>query len=263
MKNIYKFLLISIVVVIVAYGVHFYDSLNILSPADSRPELPADDKSYTSDEVVTVEPTPDPEVVYIDNSKEPYKVELHLDDMKFNNAEREKMLEIYKQQVSVSYTLSKDGILKYLPSVFGQTKSMIFHGECIYSVDLSEVNENSFEVDNDADIITIHIPEPTMEVNYLPEKTEFFNASNGLLRFGDMKISAEDMNTIASTAMQQLKDEADSRTNDYETAKKFACLSVKEIYEPLIRKLEDAIVKEKNDIYAIPINYDIRVVIDH
>lgn len=102
-----------------------------------------------------------------------------------------------------------------------------------------------------------------MEVNYLPEKTEFFNASNGLLRFGDMKISAEDMNTIASTAMQQLKDEADSRTNDYETAKKFACLSVKEIYEPLIRKLEDAIVKEKNDIYAIPINYDIRVVIDH
>ena len=47
-----------------------------------------------------------------------------------------------------------------------------------------------------------------------------------------------------------------------ETARKFAALSVKEIFEPVLKKQIDAALEEADDQYAIPPYYTIQVLVD-
>lgn len=58
-----------------------------------------------------------------------------------------------------------------------------------------------------------------------------------------------------STVTKTLEEDA----NTWESAERFAKLSVKELYEPLIQAQIDAAVQDAEDAYAIPPQYTITV----
>ncbi len=121
------------------------------------------------------------------------------------------------------------------------------------------MTNSDFEVDNENRIITIYIPEPELTVKLLPEETEFFDSANGALRFGEMEITPETMTTLQIQGIARITDSLESDTGTRETAERFAKLSVKEIYEPLVIAQVDAAIQDADDEYAIPAYYTINV----
>ena len=107
----------------------------------------------------------------------------------------------------------------------------------------------------------IHIPEPVLSVEYLPEETEFLNTSNGILRFGEMQLTPEMMTELEALAKKELRKSIEEDSDSMETARKFAALSVKEIFEPVLKKQIDAALEEANDQFAIPPYYTIQVLV--
>ena len=191
------------------------------------------EEPHTAAESVTAATTESSNVIVIESEEKlPYEVKVKFDDILLGEAQREKKLIVMTQEASVSHTVEKKGLWE-LP-FFSQTKAMIFYGTGEYTVDFSGITKDSFDVDDQKKIITIHIPEPELSVYYIPEKTEFFNSSNGLLRFGEMELTPEMMTEIETIAKSKLQNKMEADNSMMETAEKFAKLSVKELYEPIM-----------------------------
>ncbi len=217
---------------------------------------------HTAEEVVTVEtvvPFDDEGngAIEIAQQKVPYVVEVDFTPVLLGEAQFEKKLIIMTQKASASEVAQKPGMWS-IPA-FKQTKAMIFHGEGTYSVDLSSLSQSDFVIDNEARTIKIIIPKPQLTVKLLPEETEFFDTSNGVLRFGEMQITPEAMTTLETQGITRITETLKADANTWETAEKFAKLSVKEIYEPLVVAQVDAAVKNADDEFAIPAYYTIDV----
>lgn len=242
------FIGILIALLIGAAGMYYYEHYFYKEP----------EEPHTAEEVVTVSTEAETNEITLEQKKVPYKVHVTFDNVLLDPGQRESKLIIMKQKCAASYTKTKDGLFSW--GIYSQTKSMVFHGLGVYTVDLSGINENSFVIDNEKGTITIHIPKPELTVEYLPEKTEFFNTSNGLLSFGEMELPSEMQQELEVKGKQLLEDEMKNDKESKDTAEKYAKLSVKDIYEPLIRKMESAAVAAANDEYAVPENYEISVV---
>ena len=74
-----------------------------------------------------------------------------------------------------------------------------------------------------------------------------------------MQITPETMTTLQTQGIARITDTLESDTNTWETAERFAKLSVKEIYEPLVLAQVDAAVQNADDEFAIPAYYTIIV----
>jgi hypothetical protein len=161
------------------------------------------------------------------------------------------------QKATAPQIAKKDGLWSL--AVFKQTKAILFHGEGTYYVDLSSLSSKDFVIEDDKRNITIDIPKPQLSVKILPEETEFFDSSNGMLRFGEMKITPELMATLEAQGIERITEILESDSNVLDTAIRLAKLSVKEIYEPLIKAEIDNAVKRAADEYAVPAYYTITV----
>lgn len=233
-----------------------------LSSKNYQAESMPDGQSYTAGEVTDVD-----FIVPIDDSgagaanivqqKIPYSVVVDFYPVLLKEAQRENKLLIMTQKATASQTAKKSGLFN-LP-IFKQTKAIIFHGEGSYFVDLSSLSNEDFTVDDVEKTITITIPKPELSVNLLPEETEFFDSSNGMLRFGEMEITPEAMTTLETQGIERIFEIMDSDTDGWETAIKFAKLSVKEIFEPIVASVEDEAFENADDEYAVPAHYAIVV----
>ena len=172
-------------------------------------------------------------------------------------AQHEQKLIIMTRKASVPVVAQNDGLWK-LP-VFKQTKAIIFYGEGEFFVDLSSLSNDDFVIDNQEKTITIYIPKPQFSIKLLPDETEFFDSSNGILRFGEMRIAPETMMTLESEGIDKLTEAMEADSSTWEAAERFAKLSVKELYEPLIKAQVDAAVQNAEDEFAIPPQYTINV----
>lgn len=256
-----------LVLIIAAFIVGNYIDLNIAAMVGLGPKAPVQEplpetEPHTAEQVVEVETTVpfDEEgngIVEVEQQKVPYFVEVDFTPVLLHEAQLEKKLIIMTQRATASETAVKAGLFS-LP-VFKQTKALIFHGEGTYFVDLSSLSSNDFVVDNDKRTITISIPKPELSVKLLPEETEFFDSANGSLRFGEMELTPETMTTLETQGIARIKETLESDDDSWETAEKFAKLSVKEIYEPLVTAQVEAAVKDADDEYAIPAYYKISV----
>ncbi len=187
----------------------------------------------------------------------PYVLEVDFSPALLQEAQHEQKLIIMTRKASVPVVAKKEGLWK-LP-VFKQTKAIIFYGEGTFFVDLSSLSNNDFIIDNEKKAITINIPKPQLSVKLLPDETEFFDSSNGILRFGEMQIAPETMMTMESEGIDRLTETLEADSNTWEAAERFAKLSVKELYEPFIKAQVDAAVQNAADEYAIPPQYTITV----
>ena len=189
----------------------------------------------------------------------PYTVNVDFGEVLLDQAQREKKLIIYKQNAAVPLQAEKEGLFGW--DIYSQAKSMLFHGVGTYSVDLAEIKDSDIIVDSEAQVIEIHIPEPVLFVEYLPEETEFLNTTNGILRFGEMEITPEMMTELETVVKQRLRENIESDASSIDTARRFAALSVKEIFEPVLRKQIESAVRAENNEFAVAPYYSIHVVV--
>jgi len=190
-------------------------------------------------------------------SHEPFSVSVDFGSVLKEEAKQEKSLTVMTQDLSVSENTSKEGLFGW--SVFRQTQAAVFHGESRYEVDLAQLSDDSFTVDEENHVITITVPYPTLSVEYLPEESEFFDTANGLLTFGEMKLSLEEANELAVLAKEKLQTSAESDTEMWEMAEKYAKMSVRDIYQPVVNAAVNAAVEEAGSAYAMPVVYTVQV----
>ena len=265
-KKFFGFIAIAALICVAFLAGNYFDfniltMLGIKSDSHTMESVP-ETEPHTAEQVVEVETiVPFDESGYgtkeIEQEKVPYVVEVDFMPVFMKEAQLEKKLIIMSQRATASEVAEKAGLFN-LP-VFKQTKAIIFHGEGIFFVDLSSMSSDDFVIDNENRTITIYIPKPELTVSLLPEETEFFYSSNGTLRFGEMEITPEIMTTLETQGIERITETLKGDTKSFETAEKFAKLSVKEIYEPLIIAQIDAAVKQANDEYAVPAYYTINV----
>ncbi len=257
-----------IIVVVLIFGAFVagdyfdFNISSILGLSTHTPEPIPDTEPHTAEDVIDVEVVVpfDEEgngAIEVAQQKVPYVVEVDFTPVLLGEAQFEKKLMIMTQKASASEVAKKPGLWGF--AAFKQTKAIIFHGEGTYSVDLSSLSKNDFVIDNEGRTITIYIPKPQLSVKLLPDETEFFDSSNGVLRFGEMQITPEAMTTLETEGVARITETLESDANTWETAEKFAKLSVKEIYEPLVTAQVDAAVQNAEDEFAIPAYYTIIV----
>lgn len=266
LKNFFT-LVIILLVIVGAFVAGDYFDLNLssllgLTPKSHTAETLPDSEPHTAEEVIEVET-----VVPIDASgagsveivqqKVPYVIDVDFAPVLLKEAQLEKKLIVMTQKATASEIAKKDGLFGL--SVFKQTKAIIFHGEGTYFVDLSSLSSADFVIDKENKTITIYIPKPQLTVKLLSNETEFFDASNGSLRFGEMEITPEAMTTLQTQGIARITEVLEADETAWDTAIKFAKLSVKEIYEPLVAAQIEAALQNAADEYAIPAYYTIIV----
>jgi len=199
----------------------------------------------------TGEPVPEP--------KMPYSVEVDFKKPILEQSVRTKLLTVKTQKISAAGEIKEEGLFNW--AVFSKTKAVVYHGLATFSVDLSKIGENDIVINKDSKTIDVYVEEPVLNIEYLPEETEFFSTSNGLLTFGEMDITPE-MNAQLETAAKELLYEAVSEDDAAgKEAEKFAELSIQEIFEPIIVAAVDAAVTEAADPFVIPVYYTVNVII--
>lgn len=246
-KSKKKTLRVLVVLLVIAGLVVAGDYFNILSKIGVT--------SHKADEVVSVNTNNG--TAEIRQKRVPYVLEVEFGPVLLQEAQQEKKLIIMTQKASASQVAKKDGLFN-LP-IFKQTKAIVFYGEGTFFVDLAKLSSDDFVVDDEEKTITINIPKPEFTVKLLPDETEFFDSSNGLLRFGEMQITPEAMITIETQGIERITRTLEEDSNTWATAEKYAKLSVKEIFEPLVKAQVDAAVQNAEDEFAIPPQYTIIV----
>ena len=239
--------IILLLVLFVAIGLIAGDYFNILSKVGWS--------KHSAQDVIDVDTENGSTVITQEHV--PYVLKVDFSPALLQEAQHEQKLIIMTRKASVPVVAKKEGLWK-IP-VFKQTKAIIFYGEGEFFVDLSSLSNDDFVIDNQAQTITIYIPKPEFSVKLLPDETEFFDSSNGILRFGEMQITPEAMMTLESEGINQLTETLEADSNTWEAAERFAKLSVKELYEPLIKAQIDAAVQDAADEYAIPPQYTINI----
>lgn len=96
--------------------------------------------------------------------------------------------------------------------IFKKIQKVHFYGTGNYSVDLSAINKKNVNINKVTGTITITIPKPVVDsISIDRDKTTYEGTDNGLFRFGDIKMSADEYNIIekeVKTKMtEKLKDD--------------------------------------------------------
>lgn len=111
---------------------------------------------------------------------------------------------IITTEVSLKETITVDNSWGSL-SIFKKIQTINFVGTGLYSVDLS--NLNSKNIDISGNTITVTLPNPSVEmINTDPDKTTYEKTDNGLLRFGEIKLSTEDQEQLQRTVEEKMKE---------------------------------------------------------
>ena len=145
-----------------------------------------------------------------------------------------KKLEVLSYKVSDVATITAAGLGDL--SIFSKTKNVTYNGTAVYTVDLSRLNVSSFDVDLENRRLTMKIPHAQLEpVNIQSKDIEFGETENGLLSFGELKLTPEQMADIQTAAQEKMVGKL-VRENIAAQADRFAKVSVFEIYQPLVNK---------------------------
>ena len=141
-------------------------------------------------------------------------------------------LEVYSIRVSDICTLEQTGLANL--TVFSKIQYLTFHGTAIYTVDLRQLNEYCFVVDNDAHTVTIYIPHASLTTLTIPaSEIEFSDIERGWLAFGDIKVTPEQQAAIEAEAQRKMEQKLlEDRVS--QDADRFAKLAVWELYQPII-----------------------------
>ena len=144
-----------------------------------------------------------------------------------------KKLEVMKQDVSEATTLTNTGAFNW--AIFSKNQLITYHGTVVYTVDLSELKPTDIVMDEENKTIILKIPHVQQEEINIPEEDiQFGDVNKGMLAFGDIKATPEQIAEVQKEARQKMQDKLNSE-NTIATADRLAKLAVWEIYSPIIK----------------------------
>lgn len=109
-------------------------------------------------------------------------------------------------EVELSKIITIDKSLGNL-QVFEKYKRIKFFANCSYYIDLSQLKDEDIQMDEKNTKLNITIPSPEIfSINILRDKTIYEDTSNGLLRFGDIKLTSEEFDIIQDEVYKSFKE---------------------------------------------------------
>lgn len=99
-------------------------------------------------------------------------------------------------EVKLSETLTIDNTYFNL-DIFKKSKKVTFFANCSYAIDFSTLSNSNFKINTKTKEVSIAIPQiDIFSIDIDESKTIYSDTEVGLLRFGDLKLSSEELNSI-------------------------------------------------------------------
>lgn len=103
-------------------------------------------------------------------------------------------------EIELSETLTVDNTYFNL-DIFKKSKKITFFANCSYSIDFSSLSNNNIKINNSTKDIKITVPKiDIFSIDIDENKTIYGDTEVGFFRFGDLKLSSEEINELYSSA---------------------------------------------------------------
>lgn len=114
--------------------------------------------------------------------------------------------ELISMETELSEEVTIDDSWGTLP-IFKKIQNVQFTGEGIYTIDLSKLASDNLSLDNKNKSITITSPAPTVKSITIDEqKTIYETPEHGFLRFGEIKLTTAELQSIQSSAKSKMNE---------------------------------------------------------
>ena len=139
---------------------------------------------------------------------------------------------VMEQDLQILTTVTKAGLGNL--EIFSKTKDINYAGTGVYTVDLSGIDEDHIEVDEENKTVTVYIPHTVLQyVNIDYDNIEFNDTEKGLLAFGDLALTAEQQTEIEKSVQEAMRAELESESL-FAQADELAKYKTWDIFQPLI-----------------------------
>lgn len=178
----------------------------------------------------------DLDTIYLTNSG----VQVDFYDVMLGKHEEVRKLIVSTQESTVSVELT-DRLIEILDVGFlTKTQKISYTGKGYFVVDLDDLTRDDILLDKNNKVVTLlinHAYLQTIEIN--PEKIMIDEVKEGLLAWGDIKLTVSDYNAIEKDLRNRMNAEFNTAQNA-QAADDNALRMVKEIYEPLVKAVDAA-----------------------
>lgn len=161
-------------------------------------------------------------------------VTAQIKEIVLGSSAQKKQLIVYTRDVYSTTSFKQSGFVDW--GIFRKTQEIVYKGTAEYTVDLSKVNEKSIVVNHDDKTVTVYIPHSQLlndNIIVNSEDIKFKDTEKGLLAFGDLEATPEQIAKIETTVKDEMKTKL-AEENEYKNAERFAVLSTWEILQPSI-----------------------------
>ncbi|MFL0253322.1 DUF4230 domain-containing protein [Clostridium neuense] len=130
--------------------------------------------------------------------------------------------------------------------IFKKMQNISFTGKGVYVVDLSLLKSSNIYIDSNNNILAIKIPKPKVELVTIDEsKTVYETPEKGLLRFGDIKLTAQEHEVMVENVKKAMLE----KMNETEYSNK-AIINSRKSMETIIKSILNS-----NSKYTIKIEF--------
>lgn len=192
-------------------------------------------KKKNADEIIAEKP-----VLYVDED-ERYHVNgrtiVEFSDVICEQFSKESELVVSSVEASCETRVKQTGAFDL--DVLNKYQTFIYKTTGRFSVDLSEMSEQSISLDEEKKKITIAIPHAKMmPVDIDPSKFVAKDTQSGFLAFGSLKFTANEYNNIEIECKKKLEEGINTKENRL-MADENAIEEIKRIYEPIVKAVDD------------------------
>ena len=168
--------------------------------------------------------------------------ELDFESVILGEAQEHQELIVMEQPLEVSTTITKFGLGNL--DIFSKVKDVTYTGKGQYTVDMSGIDKDHIDVDNENKVVKITIPHTVLQEVILDvNNIQFEDTEKGLLSFGELSLTPEQQNKIEVSVRETMKETLDSEEL-FAQADEFASLKTWQIFQPLVTSVSPEYVVE-------------------
>lgn len=168
----------------------------------------------------------------------PSGVEVNFSDVILSRQNETRKLIVRTQNGTVSTKLT-DRLINQLDFDFmKKTQNVSYTGTGCFVVDLDRLTSANVVEDKEKKTVTIRIGHAYLEsIDINPNNIIIDDVKEGLLAWGDIKLTVADYNTIERELRARLEEKFDTAANG-QAADEAALRMVKEVYEPVVKAID-------------------------
>lgn len=168
----------------------------------------------------------------------PSGVEVNFSDVILSRQNETRKLIVRTQNGTVSTKLT-DRLINQLDFDFmKKTQNVSYTGTGCFVVDLDRLTSANVVEDKEKKTVTIRIGHAYLEsIDINPNNIIIDDVKEGLLAWGDIKLTVADYNTIERELRARLEEKFDTAANG-QAADEAALKMVKEVYEPVVKAID-------------------------